>query len=100
MERLKVKIYQPAKTAMQSGKSKTKRWVLEYTKSDVQYIEPVMNWTGTEGVRSQVKLYFDTQQEAIDFANDNGFDYELIEPKPKKTKPKSYMSNFATDLKR
>ena len=89
-----VRIYQPAKTAMQSGRAKTKSWVLEYERDEPQFIEPVMHWTGTTTTKPQVKLKFATQQDAVNFAKRHGWSYYIEEPHSKKFQPKSYADNF------
>ncbi len=91
---MKVRIYQPAKTAMQSGRAKTKAWKLEYEPSASQYVEPLMGWVGQRDTQQQLNLTFDTKEAAILYAEDNGLDYRVIEPKTRKIRPKSYASNF------
>ncbi|MCE2991677.1 MAG: ETC complex I subunit [Candidatus Jidaibacter sp.] len=82
----RAKIYKPCRSAMQSGKGKTKSWLLEYTSVD-RYIEPIMGWTGSADMYAQeIKLYFDCKDEAIAYAEKNNIEYDLIEdlkqPKP------------------
>ena len=61
---LRAKIYRPVKTAMQSGKARTKFWVLEFTKSNSNK-DFVMGWTSSSNTGEQVKLKFETQEQAI-----------------------------------
>ena len=91
---MKVKIYKPAKNAMQSGVANTKDWVVETEKENTRYIEPIMGWTGNSDMKKQLKFYFATKEAAIDFAERSGHEYEVIEPKQRKFVPKSYASNF------
>lgn len=91
---LKAKIYRPAKTAMQSGKRKTKKWVFEYMPVVKNAPEPLMGWN-SGGTLQQIRLEFDTQQEAVAYAEKHGIEYELIEPKERLIAPKSYSANFA-----
>ncbi|MEY2888015.1 MAG: complex subunit conserved region, partial [Pseudomonadota bacterium] len=42
----RAKIYQPVKTAMQSGRARTKFWILEFTKSNSNK-DFVMGWTSS-----------------------------------------------------
>ena len=63
---MSARIYQPSRNAMQSGQGKTKRWVLEFSQSEVRNIDPLMGWTGSGDTNSQVKLFFETKDEAID----------------------------------
>ena len=55
------RIYRPARTAMSSGRAKTHRWVLEFEPERPKEIEPLMGYTSSEDMRSQVRLEFDTQ---------------------------------------
>ena len=65
------RIYQPARSAMQSVQSKGD-WLLEYEPEKPREIEPLMGWTSSSDMRSQVKLRFDTKEEAIAYAERNG----------------------------
>jgi hypothetical protein len=87
------RIYLPARSAMQSGQAKDK-WVLEYEPEEPRWIDPLMGWTGSGDMKSQVKLRFDTKEEAIAYAQRNGIAYRLEEPKPKARKVLSYSDNF------
>ena len=88
------RIFRPAKTAMQSGTAKTKRWVLEYEPEVARKIDPLMGWTSTSDVNSQIRLKFDSKQAAIDFADNNGIAYRVFEPRERKHRPKAYSDNF------
>jgi hypothetical protein len=90
---MKVKIYKPTKSAMQSGKRNTKKWRLEYDTVD-NGISPLMGWESSKDTMSEVKLDFDTKQQAIDFAKKNNLHYYLIEPQKRKLIKKSYTDNF------
>jgi hypothetical protein len=50
------RIYKPAKTAMQSGKARTKEWVLDYEPEVPRKIEPLMGWTASGDMRHRSKL--------------------------------------------
>src|SRR5947209_8096128 len=88
------RIYRPALTAMQSGPARTKEWVLEYDPETPQEIDPLMGWTSSGDMKSQLRLTFDTKQEAIAYAERNGIGYRLLEPKPRSPVRKSYSDNF------
>ena len=90
------RIYKPAKTAMQSGTAKTKDWVLDYEPEQPRQIEPLMGWTSSGDMRQQVRLQFDTEQEAMAYAERHGIPYQLSEPKPPAARRViSYADNFA-----
>jgi hypothetical protein len=95
---MRARIYQPAKTAMQSGTAKTKGWILEYLQGSAREIDPLMGWTSTRDTDTQVKLRFDTAEAALAYAQENGIDAELVQPHARKPKirPGGYGENFAT----
>jgi ETC complex I subunit conserved region len=89
------RIYKPAKTAMQSGKAKTKEWVLDYEPEQPREIEPLMGWTSSGDMRQQVRLQFDTLEEAIAYCQRHGIAYQVFESKPPAPRVMSYADNFA-----
>lgn len=94
----KVIISRPAQNAMQSGKSNTKKWLVKFealdTSSDPRFIENLMGWTGSSNTNSQLKLKFNSKDDAIKYAERNGYEYRVIEPKEAKPQIKNYTSNF------
>ena len=88
------RIYFPARNAMQSGQAKEK-WVLEYEPEVPRSIEPLMGWTSSGDMKSQVKLKFDSKEEAIAYAQREGIPYRVEEPKPVARRILSYSDNFA-----
>ena len=96
---MRVRIYQPARNAMQSGTARTRQWVLEYPQADQRDIDPLMGWTSSDDTQSQVRLRFATRAEAEDYAKDNGLEYVVIDPQKRaaNVRPRGYGENFATD---
>jgi len=91
------KIYRPARTAMQSGRGKTKRWLLEYEPAEPRTIEPLMGWTSSSDMKSQIRLEFDSREEAVAYAERYGIAYEVFEPHERERKRISYSDNFRAD---
>ena len=89
-----VKIYKPAKSAMQSGLARTKEWVLEHEPAAAREVEPLMGWTSASDMDAQVKLSFETKEEAIAYAERNGLPYTVQDPEVRKPVRKSYADNF------
>jgi NADH dehydrogenase ubiquinone Fe-S protein 4 len=89
------RIYKPAKTAMQSGLAKTKDWVLDYAPDEPRQVEPLMGWTSSADTLQQVRLQFDSKEEAIAYCERNGIAYQLFEAKPAVRRTISYADNFA-----
>ena len=88
------RIYRPAKTAMQSGASKT-RWLLEYEPEAPRAVEPLMGWTSSSDMKSQLKLWFDSAEEAIAYATRYGIAYVVeLAPDARPRKGLSYSDNF------
>ena len=89
----KAKIYIPNKSPMQSGNGKTNMWILEYETKDPTN-NPLMGWESSSDTYTELKLEFSTKELAINYAKKKKINYELIEPKKRKTVKKSYADNF------
>jgi ETC complex I subunit conserved region len=98
---MSARIYQPARTAMQSGSAKTREWVLEFAPESAREIDPLMGWTSSSDTQRQVKMTFESREAAEDYARENGIDFVVLLPKPRKPniRPRGYGENFATDRK-
>ena len=96
---MRARIYQPARTAMQSGTAKAKGWVLEFAPAAAREVDPLMGWTSSGDTQAQVKLRFDTREAALAYAAEKGIEVEVMEPKTRKPviRPRGYGENFATD---
>ena len=92
------RIYRPAKTAMQSGTAKTNGWILEYAPAESREIDPLMGWTSSADMQSQVTLRFATKEAALDYAAAHEIEAAVQEPKERKPiiRPGGYGENFAT----
>ena len=89
----KAKIYIPNKNPMQSGLAKNDKWILEFKTSDPTK-NPLMGWESSSDTYTEVKLEFSSKELAINYAKKKKIDYDLIEPKKRKTVKKSYADNF------
>ena len=96
---MSARIFSPAKTAMQSGKAKTGLWVLEFDPEQPRKIDPLMGYTTSGDMKSQIRLTFETKEEAIAYAEKNGLAYQVQEPKEAKRRQISYAENFRYDRK-
>jgi len=90
------RIFRPTRNAMQSGQAKDK-WLLEFEPERARQIEPLMGWTSSTDMKSQIKLRFDSKAEAIAYAQRNGIVYRVEEPKESTRKVVSYSDNFRTN---
>ncbi len=94
---MQARIYQQPKNAMQSGMANARIWILEYAPSQPRTIDPLMGWTGSGEMRRQLRLRFDSQEEAVDYARRHGIPYIVEQPKPRRpnVRPMGYGGNFA-----
>ncbi len=89
------RIYRPTRGATPSGHARTKAWLLEYERTEPVEIEPMMGWTGSSETEMQVKVTFDTREEAIAFAEKRGIAYEVEDRAPEQVRRGlSYSDNF------
>ncbi len=91
------RIYKPAKTAMSSGKAKTQKWVLDYAPDSARRIEPLMGYTSSADMASQIRMTFDSRQDAIDYAKRHKIAYQVMEPETMRRRPMAYSDNFRFD---
>ena len=89
----KAKIYMPTKNVMQSGLGNSDKWIIEFYTKDSS-IEPLMGWESSTDTLNELKLEFSTKELAIEYANKNKIEFEIILPKERKIIKKSYSDNF------
>jgi NADH dehydrogenase (ubiquinone) Fe-S protein 4 len=88
-----VRIYQPAKTAMQSGVNETQHWRLDF---DIlqRWNNPLMGWSSSADTQQGLKIKFSTKEDAVRFAERQGYEYWIEDPRPERIVPKVYADNF------
>lgn len=79
---------------MQSGQAKMQYWVLDFEPVAPREAEPLMGWTSSADMTSQVVMQFATKEEAISYAVRNGIPYRIYEPHARKHAKRSYADNF------
>ena len=89
------RIYKPAQTAMQSGHAKAKDWVLDYEPEEPRVVESLMGWTSSGDMKSQLRLSFDTKDEAVAYCERHGIPYQVFETHQGPRHGLSYADNFA-----
>ena len=92
-----VRIYRPSKSATQSGRGRTRQWVLEFEPTSRRNPDPLMGWSSAQDTWNEVFLRFDTLDEALAYAKKHELDYIVIEPHQRSPKAKSYADNFRYD---
>ena len=89
------RIYKPSRNAMQSGVAKTRFWVLEYEPEHARMVEPLMGYTSSADMRSQIRLRFETKEEAVAYAQKHGIPFQVFEPHETARRKIAYSDNFA-----
>ena len=93
------RIYRPARNAMQSGKAKSKDWVLEFEPASARVPDPLMGWTSSTDMDGQIRLSFESKNEAVAYAQRHGIAFQLFEPKEPRRIIKAYADNFSVERK-
>lgn len=93
------RIYRPARTAMQSGEARTRDWVLEYVPASPRGIDPLMGWTSSADMESQIHMYFPTKEAALAYAEAKGITAIVQDPKERRhiLRPNGYGENYASN---
>ncbi|MGA2311753.1 MAG: ETC complex I subunit [Xanthobacteraceae bacterium] len=89
------RIYKPARNAMQSGTAKSTEWVLDYEPEEPRMIDPLMGWTSSADMKQELRLQFDSKEEAIAYCERHGIPHQVFETKPPVRQRISYSDNFA-----
>jgi hypothetical protein len=89
------RIYKPTRTAMQSGQANTKEWVLDYEPEQPRTVEPLMGWTSSADMKQEIRLRFDTKEEAVAYCERNGIPHEVFDSQPPVRQRIAYSDNFA-----
>ncbi|KAI1900343.1 hypothetical protein AGOR_G00048990 [Albula goreensis] len=92
----RVRIFVPARTAMQSGVANTKKWKMDFDTRE-RWENSLMGWASTADPLSNMVLSFTSKEDAIAFAEKNGWSYDIQEKRTSKPRVKSYGANFSWD---
>ena len=93
---MQARIFQPSKTATQSGRTKNE-WALEFEQKYRREVEALMGWTATRDMDRELRLRFPTRESAEAFARKKGISYTVDLPHERIIRPKSYADNFRFD---
>jgi hypothetical protein len=88
------RISEEQRKTTQSGKARAGRWLLEFERSEPPRHDPLTGWVGSGDTRTQVRLSFDSKEEALAYARRNGFEVHLVPAPPVKLKLQAYADNF------
>ncbi|XP_042191262.1 NADH dehydrogenase [ubiquinone] iron-sulfur protein 4, mitochondrial [Callorhinchus milii] len=90
----RVRIFVPARNAMQSGVNNTKKWRIEFDTRE-RWENPLMGWASSADPLSNMVLTFSTKEDAVAFVEKNDWSYEIMEKRVPKPKVKSYGANYS-----
>lgn len=91
---MSARIYQIQKNAMQSGKARTDKWMLEFEQAEAKKPDPLTGWAGSGDTKQQVKLIFPSEAAARAYAEKQGVAYKVIPTQPRTLKIQAYADNF------
>ncbi len=93
---LRVRIFQAAKSTMQSGRGKSHEWSIEPDLLTARSPEPIMGWSSAGDTLGELKyrMHFNDKAQAIAFAEKQGWEYSVAEPAMRVITPKNYLDNF------
>ncbi|OAD56636.1 NADH dehydrogenase [ubiquinone] iron-sulfur protein 4, mitochondrial [Eufriesea mexicana] len=89
-----VRIYCPAKSAMQSGTNNINYWQIDFDTRE-RWENPLMGWTSTGDPLSNLQVAFATKEEATKYCDKMGWKYYIQKPNVNNPKPRSYGTNFS-----
>lgn len=89
-----VRIYKPTKSAMQSGRGKTKLWRIEPELETARVPEPLMGWVSSGDTLNQIRLSFESADAAVQYAEKAGWTYTLDEAQERKVTPRNYADSY------
>ncbi|MEO7027699.1 MAG: ETC complex I subunit, partial [Caulobacteraceae bacterium] len=84
------RIYRPVKSAMQSGHAQAENWELRFAPRSARLPDPLMGWTTSTDTDGQIRLAFDTREQAIAYARKHAIAFEVIEEARAPVTPKAY----------
>ena len=88
------RIYQRPKNAMQSGRARTDRWVVEFEQTERQEPDPLTGWAGHGNTAAQVRMLFPTLEAAQAYCDREGHVYHVVPAPERKLKLQAYADNF------
>ena len=89
------RIYQRAKSSMQSGRARAGDWILEFEPAEAKQPDPLTGWAGSGDTRDQIQLRFDTLEAACAYATAHGIETRVVPASEASLKLKTYADNFS-----
>ncbi|KAK5121480.1 NADH:ubiquinone oxidoreductase 21kD subunit [Meristemomyces frigidus] len=97
-----VRIFRPAKTATQSGDWHSHQWRMDWDvlSKGHRWENPLMGWQSSGDFMQGTHLNFKSKEDAVNFANKQGYEYFVQEPNERKFVPKAYATQFVHESKK
>ncbi|KAF9533165.1 NADH-ubiquinone oxidoreductase 21kDa subunit [Crepidotus variabilis] len=91
-----VRIYQPTRNTMQSGSGKSERWRIDWDilEGSGRWENPLMGWASSADYMQGTRISFRSKDDAIHFAEKQGWDYYVQQSTVKRIPPKNYAENY------
>ena len=93
------KISRSTPSAMTSGRANADVWVLEYQSNLPRKIDPLTGNTASVDMRKQLKMTFDSLENAVAYARANDIPHRVVDRPRSKRIMRSYAENFDFDRK-
>jgi hypothetical protein len=91
---MRVRIYQPTKSSMQSGQSRSDHWILEFPRNDRATPDMLMGWQSSSETAHTIHMAFPSKEEAIAYADKYSLDYHVIKTGNRHARLQGYADNF------
>ena len=91
------RIFKPSKSSMSSGRARSRDWVLEFESASARVPDPLMGWSSSSDMNGQIRMSFETEQEAVAYCNAHGIAFQVTPAKPRHHVIKAYADNFAAN---
>ena len=78
----------------QSGKANAGLWLLEFERLEPLRPDPLTGWNGSGDTRPQVRITFQSKEEAIAYCDKHGLAYHVVPAPPVRLKLQAYADNF------
>ena len=88
------RIFQKPKNAMQSGRARTDRWILEFEPVRQQQADPLTGWAGGDATATQLRMSFPTLEAATGYAERECLAFHVVAAPERKLKLQAYADNF------
>jgi len=88
------RITEEQRKTTQSGKAKAGRWTLEIERTEALKPDPLTGWAGSGDTETQLRLSFDSKDEALAYARSKGLEVHIVPAGPVGLKIQAYADNF------